>query len=60
VIFYPTGSEASIKRKEKSLSDYLTKIQHIGELFKIVVGPNIGLEKTKILIIPPGVENPQP
>jgi len=60
IIFYPTGSDASIKRKEKSLSDYLTKIQHIGELFKIVVGPNIGLEKIKILIIPPGVENPQP
>ena len=60
IIFYPTGSDASIKRKEKLISDYLTKVQHVGEQFGIVVGPNKGIKETKVYLVPPGVENPQP
>jgi len=60
IVKYPPKSLTIFRKRNWLLYRYVSQDLHIGPQFRMVTGPQIEKEITKIYIVPPGTDKPQP
>lgn len=60
VIAYPARSQAKFKRRMAMIKNYLRNTLKVGDQVTFIIGPQLKKETTKIYVVPPGANNPQP
>jgi len=60
IVKYPPKSLTIFRKRNRLLYRYVSQDLHIGPQFRMVTGPQIEKEMTKIYIVPPGTDKPQP
>jgi hypothetical protein len=59
LIIYKHGSKRKVEQRITRLRDYM-KVLGLENNLSIVVGPEDGVGKSRLYLVPPGVDNPQP